>query len=212
MPKVQVATLGIAGLAAALTCTSPTRSEVPAGTAGRSNEKTPPEHLASQVAAGQKLAETGQRSSRIAEALGTESVAAAENGGPVDVGALRLVSADEADRRTFAKDRIVGYPIVGAIVTLSPEQRAHLGKVLVQDDSYAFDARMRCANRRLLGARFSVARLEFALGLPCNQAFWAFRRDGKVEHWGAVMTPAAAEKIIALIDSALPPAPSSTRR
>jgi hypothetical protein len=44
---------------------------------------------------------------------------------------------------------------------------------------------------------------EFAIGVPCYQAIWAFRRDGRAERAGEAFSEAATEAIKAIIGAEL---------
>jgi hypothetical protein len=138
---------------------------------------------------------------RVTAGLGTDVVQSL--GVPVAAKAawLRVVAASEAERHALnAPDRITGYPVAGALRPVAPPDTTRLLGILFRDDSYDFDIRLRCANKRFLGVRFlAMAPVEFALGTPCNQAIWAFRRTGKVERWGAILSDRAAASFRSLL-------------
>jgi hypothetical protein len=123
-----------------------------------------------------------------------------------EVAPLKIVSANEAERHTLAgADRIVGYPVASALRPLSPIETKRLVEIALRDDQYDSRARIRCRNTRLIGVRFSDADpVELTLGVPCNQVTWAFRRDDKIERWGAVISKEASAGIEAAVRSAFP--------
>ena len=46
--------------------------------------------------------------------------------------------------------------------------------LLVRDENYDFNSRLRCKNQSLVGIRFlGTQTVELAIGIPCNQAIWA---------------------------------------
>jgi hypothetical protein len=142
---------------------------------------------------------TGRRAKapRITSALGTEVVQSLVAAIGAEAAWLRVIPVGEAERQALgAQNRIVGYPIVTALRSIVPSDASRLLDVLIRDDSYDFELRLRCVNKRLLGVRFLVTPpVEFALGTPCNQAIWTFKRADKTERWGALLSDKAAESI-----------------
>jgi hypothetical protein len=117
---------------------------------------------------------------------------------------LRVRPAVEAEQATLSSaQRVVGYPVTGKLVAIDREKTGRLIEILLRDDSYSFGRRMRCANQRLIGIRFLDGGAEFAIGVPCYQAFWAFRRNGRVERAGEAFSEAATEAIKAIVRTEL---------
>jgi len=143
-------------------------------------------------------------SSRIQAALGEQSVNLLLESRGAEVGWLRIRPAMEAEKATLASPhRVVGYPTIGKLVAVDREKARRLIEILLRDHSYNFGLRMRCANQRFIGMRFLDSGAEFAIGVPCYQAIWAFRRDGRTERSGESFSEAATEAIKAIIDAEL---------
>jgi hypothetical protein len=139
-------------------------------------------------------------SPRIRAVLGEEPVKLLLESRGAEVGWLRVRPALEAEQVTLSSpQRVVGYPPTGKLVAVDREKAGRLIEILLRDDSYSFGRRMRCANQRLIGMRFLDSGAEFAIGVPCYQAFWAFRRHGKVERAGEAFSEAATEAIKAIV-------------
>ena len=143
-------------------------------------------------------------SSRIQAALGEQSVKLLLGSRGAEVGWLRVRPALEAEQATLSSSqRVVGYPPTERLVAVDREKAGRLTELLLRDDSYSFGRRMRCANQRLIGMRFLDGGAEFAIGVPCYQAFWAFRRDGRVERSGEAFSKVATEAIKAIVRTEL---------
>ena len=143
-------------------------------------------------------------SSRIQAALGEQSVKLLLGSRGAEVGWLRVRPAVEAEKATLSSpQRVVGYPPIGKLVAVDREKAGRLIEILLRDDSYSFGRRMRCANQRLIGMRFLDSGAEFAIGVPCYQAIWAFRHDGRLDRAGEAFSEAATESIKAIVRAEL---------
>jgi hypothetical protein len=151
--------------------------------------------------------------SRVGAALGPEIVAALQAATRADTAKLAVIGVAEAERRTFAAPgRIAGYPIRGPVRAVAAQPLAAAVGTLLRDDSYDFETLVRCRNSSFVGARFATApvEVELALGKPCNQAVWAFRKGGArgpIQRWGGLLSPQAAAAVMA----ALGPVPEAGR-
>jgi len=146
-------------------------------------------------------------SARIAAALGSEIAGALRAAARADAARLSVIGVAEAERRTFGAGRIAGYPVRGRVRAVPAKSLAALVGTLLDDGSYDFDTVIRCRNSTFVGARFQAApqehgqereqELELALGQPCNQAVWAFRKRGgaAIERRGALLSPNAAAAV-----------------
>ena len=143
------------------------------------------------------------------DSLGQQTVALAENAARVDIARLQMNTARDAERQTLlTANRIMGYRLDGRIRQVAPEAAQPLTELVLADSSYTA-ATARCANESFVGIRFTNnnQKVEFALGLPCNQALWGSMTDGRVTRWGANMTPEAAAQVVAAANTALAPRP-----
>ena len=115
---------------------------------------------------------------------------------------LIVVNAEEAKSRALkSTDRIAGYPIEGEFVKVSNTDAQKLIQLILDDENYAA-VRQRCRSTYLMGLRFTsdTKIVEFALSMPCQQAIWASKADGKVEYYGAVLGTQAAKEIVSILE------------
>jgi hypothetical protein len=115
------------------------------------------------------------QTSQIRTALGTsafDSLAASRKG---EAGRLRIIPVEQAERQIFKEpDLIAGYPVDTHLVPVPPGEVSRIVALLVRDESYDFNSRLRCKNQSLIGIRFLGTQIvELAIGMPCNQAIWA---------------------------------------
>lgn len=143
--------------------------------------------------------------------LDQRAVALILNAAQVEAAHMRVGPARDAERQTLqVLNRIMGYRIEGRIRPVAQDAMQPLTELVLADSSYtAAGPEARCANTSFVGLRFNNnnEKAEFALGIPCNQAFWGSAPEGRVTRWSSNMTPAAAAQVIAAVDAALRPRP-----
>jgi hypothetical protein len=118
------------------------------------------------------------QTSQINAALGTSAFDSLVASREAEAATLRIIPVERAERQIFkGPDFIAGYPVT---THLSPVPSAEVSRIialLVRDENYDFNGRLRCKNRSLLGIRFlGTQTVELAIGIPCNQAIWAVNR------------------------------------
>lgn len=137
-------------------------------------------------------------------ALGEHNADIVRNATQVEAGRMRVIGALQAQNAVFSSDtRILGYPVHGALQPVPPADASRLADVILDDASYT-DLLRRCRNDYLVGVRFTKdnERVEFALGMPCEQGFFAFRdAAGAVQGDGKVMLSPQAAEVIRLAGS-----------
>lgn len=118
----------------------------------------------------------------------------------VQVGELAIVSV--AETRQYAlkgTDRLAGYPIAKQLSALDGTTSQQLANMLLDEHNYV-DVRQRCKNDTLRGIRFQNAHIvEVTIGGPCNHVVAAYREGKTVKWWGGVLSPAASEKVTAIL-------------
>ncbi len=132
------------------------------------------------------------------ESLG-EAASVVESALDVKIARLRVIGALHAQiGRLQSEATIAGYPVEGAAQTLDQAARATIVDTLFDDASYQWGLARRCANDYLIGLRFTTpaAKVEFALGMPCEQAFFVFATGDEVTSIGHVATTAAAQRVV----------------
>lgn len=118
------------------------------------------------------------------------------------VGALRIVSVDEAEAETFAsEDRVAGYPVDGTLQALAPAEASELRARLLDPGGYARPPQERCRNSSMVGARFTRGEgvVELALGVECRQAIWAFPAPEAPGRWGATLGQETTARVLPLL-------------
>lgn len=142
--------------------------------------------------------------SRFEVSLGEHNVEILRNPTLVEAGRMRVIGALQAhDARLSSDTRILGYPIRGALQPVAPADASRIADLILDDGSYT-DLLRRCANDYLVGIRFTKdnERVEFALGMPCEQGFFAFRdAAGAIQGDGKVMLSPQAAEVIRLAGS-----------
>lgn len=118
-----------------------------------------------------------------------------------EIARLKVVSVEESRQQVFkTTDRIAGYPVLGKLVNLNIKTSQELVSLLLDKNNYA-NIRQRCQNQFFHGIRFSKdkQKIEFALGIPCNQVLIAFKNKEKIEWWGGVLGNKAAKQVQSLL-------------
>lgn len=116
-------------------------------------------------------------------------------------GKLKVVSVDESRQHAFkSEDRIAGYPEAGKFINLNLKTSQKLASLLLNKNNYA-NIRQRCQNQFFHGIRFvkDQQKVEFAIGIPCNQVLVAYEEKGEIKWWGSVMGADAATEIFTLL-------------
>ncbi|MCA9659258.1 MAG: hypothetical protein KC486_13010 [Myxococcales bacterium] len=142
--------------------------------------------------------ESAAKAGALRESLG-EAASVVERATDVEIARLRVIAALHAQVGRLKSDTtIAGYPIEGASRPLDQGTRTQLVDTLLDDSNYQWGFARRCANDYLIGLRFTTAaaKVEFALGMPCEQAFFVFTADDGVTSTGQIMTTAAAQRIL----------------
>lgn len=119
----------------------------------------------------------------------------------VDVAQLRIVNAESVISNALtSSDLIAGYPIQSQTKSLSQDDTKELASIILNPQHYA-DILQRCVNKSLVGVRFTKNKeiAEFAYGMPCQQAFWAFKVDGKVQFWSAVLGGENGQQLLKIL-------------
>lgn len=136
------------------------------------------------------------------EGLPSSALDVVREASSVWVGALRIVSVDEAEAETFASEnRVAGYPVEGTLQQLAPAEASELRARLLDPGGYARPPRERCRNRSMVGARFTRGEgvVELALGVECRQAIWAFPLPGEPGRWGATLGQETTARVLPLL-------------
>ena len=147
--------------------------------------------------------------------LGPDAVQIVEGATLVEAARLRLVSAEEQERTALRSDgRMAGYPIAGPRVVLPGADVSGLKRLLLDHQSYAWGLRIRCANSHFVGVRFVRQRqkVELALGLPCQQALWAFPAAGAVGRGGAHLGNSQTQEVLHHLTPVICPAGAADKR
>lgn len=119
----------------------------------------------------------------------------------IETARLKVIGAQDAQNNALrSTDRIAGYPIESTLMELKTSDEDKLVK-LILDDKNCATVRQRCRNQYLLGLRFTKNKqiAEFALGMPCQQALWAFIVDDKIQYYGTVLGTETTQKVIAIL-------------
>lgn len=114
---------------------------------------------------------------------------------------LNVVSIAESQQYAITtSNRIAGYPFTGKLANLDKEKSQQLAKLLLDKNNYA-NIRQRCLNDYFHGIRFSKdqQKIEFALGIPCNQVVIAFHDGEVIKWWGGILGDDAVSKVITLL-------------
>lgn len=120
----------------------------------------------------------------------------------VEVARLEVIDVEDAQNNMLTSNkRITGYPIEKMLGKLDPSDADKFVTLVLDSKSY-ITVRQRCRNRYLLGVRFTRGKelVEFSLGMPCQQAIWAFKECTEVRYWGAVLGSEATQKIEAILE------------
>lgn len=115
----------------------------------------------------------------------------------IEIAKLKVINAATATKNIFNSNKnIVGYPVIDKTSLLNTQHKEKLIKILTNNKSY-ISLRNRCKNSHFIGIRFSKTKekIEFALGIPCNQAIWAIATEKQPNVWGAVLNNDAANII-----------------
>lgn len=114
---------------------------------------------------------------------------------------LRPIGAEAAETHAQDRARIAGYPRLGPARKLSADQIGMLGRIFVDDRSYEWGARIRCRNEAWIGVRFLRGHeaVDVVVGTACRQTIWSFRRDGRPERWGEIISEAAFNELLRLL-------------
>lgn len=118
------------------------------------------------------------------------------------IGKLKVSSAVDAQNNALKDNKlIVGYSIVGDTSVLNEKNKSKIIKTLLNNNNY-ISTHIRCLNKYFLGIRFldDNHKVEFALGMPCQQAIWVFKKDNKTESWGANLTNNATKEVFLLFN------------
>lgn len=132
---------------------------------------------------------------RLESAVGHETLATLRAPGRMWCARLRREAVRQAEHTALRNDkRFAGYPLATSPQPVPRPTAERLGRLLSADGSYAFDVARRCANRRWVGVRAErgKARVEVALGSPCDQIVFAWKVAGRTRRWGAVVRPGSA--------------------
>ena len=155
-----------------------------APTAGREAQTAPPD--------------VSPRAESIRAQLGPRAVEVVDHATRVLIGRLRVVGAEEAERTSLEDtNRVAGYPAEGDLTVLSREEALSLANLLLEPTSYAKGLR-RCRNSYWIGLRFvrGDAKVEFALGMDCQQALWAFATEQGPKRFGETMAKEATDRVL----------------
>lgn len=136
--------------------------------------------------------------------LGPDATEVVERASRVLVGRLRVVSAEEAESASLkSADRIAGYPVDGDLAVLPREEARPLAELLLDPAAYVSGFR-RCRNAYLIGLRFILGgkAVEFALGMDCQQALWAFASDRGPKRLGYSLGHEATGRVLHAASSA----------
>ena len=97
-------------------------------------------------------------------------------------------------------DHIAGHPITGKLTDIDKEKYQQLTQLLLDKNNYA-NIRQRCSNQHFHGVRFikGSRKVEFAIGIPCNQVFVAFQDDAETKWWGSTLGNVAMKKILGVL-------------
>jgi hypothetical protein len=138
------------------------------------------------------------------ESLG-EAAAVVGSATDVQIARLRVIAALHAELGRLKGDTsITGYPIEGASKQLDEATQEQLLDILFDDANYQWGLARRCRNEYRVGLRFTTAaaKVEFSLGMPCEQSFFVFMEGDEVKTTGQVMTTEAAQRIIDMASAA----------
>ncbi|VAW64579.1 hypothetical protein MNBD_GAMMA09-946 [hydrothermal vent metagenome] len=125
-----------------------------------------------------------------------------KSSGQIEVARLKVIDAVTA-RKNLRKynTSIAGYPVDQHLSALTTEERALVFKVLLNHTSYS-SRLVRCKNNYFIGFRFSGqatnkahGKIEFALGIPCNQAIWAIPSGAENILLGSILKKDSARQI-----------------
>lgn len=119
----------------------------------------------------------------------------------VETARLTIVSVDDVEKNILSANRIAGYPIAGELSTLAVGDGVDLARIVLDSGNY-FEMWKRCANQSMVGIRFSKGDdvVEFALGVPCQLALWAYRENRGTRLWGEYFSVKATEKLTAILE------------
>jgi len=138
-------------------------------------------------------------SQQMIEDMGFAAADLVEAATQVEIGRMRVIGADQAVQRRLSGDRVIaGYPVRGRLTSVDEPTANELKRVLLDDESYRWGLLRRCRNDSFVGVRFSRGerRVEFALGMPCEQGRWVLRTANGIASPGAIMTESAAQVVV----------------
>lgn len=97
-------------------------------------------------------------------------------------------------------DRIAGYPVTGKLTDIDKEKSQQLKQLLLDKNNYV-NIRQRCLNQYFHGIHFikDSKKVEFAIGIPCNQVFVAFLDGDKTQWWGSTLGNVAMKQVLSLL-------------
>jgi hypothetical protein len=189
---------------AALTESTPERPSTSTGSMESEIAPTPEHTDRQEPAQPEPPSEPPPSPSPFELALGEHNVDILRNPTLVEAGRMRVIGALQAHNARLSSDtRILGYPIQGALQRVAPADASRIADLILDDASYT-DLVRRCRNDYLVGIRFTKdnERVEFALGMPCEQGFFAFRdAAGAIQGDGKVMLSPQAAEVIRLCGS-----------
>lgn len=114
---------------------------------------------------------------------------------------LKVVSYKESNQLALkTDDRIAGYPVTGKLTAIDKEKSQQLTKLLLDKNNYG-NIRQRCLNQYFHGIRFikGSKKVEFAIGVPCNQVFVAFQVKNETKWWGSSLGNVAMKEVLGIL-------------
>ncbi|MEZ4453039.1 MAG: hypothetical protein R3B09_26500 [Nannocystaceae bacterium] len=139
------------------------------------------------------------REGTIRARLGAPRAAMIASATDVKIARLRVIGARQAqDRRLADAATIAGYPIEGELRALDEATRRRVVDLLLEDSNYDWELARRCGNDFLVGLRLREgdATVEFALGMPCEQAFFVYAEGDAITSFGGLMISDAARVLV----------------
>lgn len=122
----------------------------------------------------------------------------------IEMAKLQVTSFESARNLALKnKTEIIGYPISGTVLTPPSDKNAYLKNILLNKGNY-IKVRARCKKEHFIGLRFNSAEdkiVEFALGVPCNQALWGINVSGKTVFWGSTLNSDSSNEIKTMFES-----------
>jgi len=114
---------------------------------------------------------------------------------------VKIVNVQKSLSQIFKSSKyIFGYPIMGKVKIIDSKTTQIITSLLLNKKYYLTQIKQRCANRAIHGFRFTKGKVkvEFAIGVPCGQILIAYKINGKIMFWGAVIAHDIVKRLLAL--------------